>query len=132
MNTREKAQAKQLIRPQGDVRRLSAASLVMLDLLGNPLAELNTAESKLYHLAEYAWLHAEQEDVVRSLVVEHEEGSKAVKQAVLAWAANKTEAQVATMVRAIRQEVEETAQSIAIGEDDTPAKNESGPCSQLP
>jgi hypothetical protein len=136
MNDREKMLAAGVIsagmKPEGlRVRRLSAASVIMLELLGNPLAGLprEGEEVSVYAVAEYAWLHAAPLDDVRVRVVGHELHPAATKLAVLEWAQGYTEEELLEVVAQVRAEAAAAGDALVVCEEGGDGGNEYGPCS---
>lgn len=88
------------------VRQLSAASIIMLEMLENPLSGLpeESAPVSVYHVAEYAWLHAAPLDEVRAVVLAHELAPHRTRAAVLVWAEQYTEQDMVRMAGLVRRE----------------------------
>lgn len=137
-NNRKMQQAAALVAPShtnNGLRRYSAGSLVQLQLLGSPLAELSpeaaqNAGQDPYRLAEFCWLHSAPAEEVRRLVVNHRFNPAAVPSAVIVWAQELSVSQLLAMLPDIVQEAEqaEAAMAAVIPSGDG-IKNGSGPSS---
>lgn len=85
MTERERKQAFGLLAaPPEGMGDITAATVLMLQMLGNPLATLETDDLQPYHLAEAAWVHCAPRETVRGLLAHGDR--ELVKLAVLEWA----------------------------------------------
>lgn len=135
MNDREKALAAGVIAAETvpaapRVRRLSAASVLMLEMIGNPLSGLlsEVEPASAYHVAEYCWLHSAPLEDVRRQVLAHELAPHKTREAVLIWAEQFSEADLVRMVPEVRGEVAAAGDALVAVEDGKPGGNGHGRC----
>lgn len=121
MNERERALAAGVIAAGMEpelpfVRRLSAASVIMLEMLGNPLSGLpeEGAPVGVYHVAEYVWMHAAELGTVREVVLAHELAPHRTREAVLVWAEQYTEQEMVRMAQAVRREAAAAGDALVV------------------
>lgn len=133
MNAREKNIAAGLIAPDHSplgLRRVSPASLTMLQMLGNPLASLSLEGSLFFDLLQFAWLHSAPIDNVRALVVAEATNTGGVASAVLEWAETLPPNYLADLAEELGGEFARTSAAMAICSEASKSKNAYGPCSQ--
>lgn len=129
MNEREKNVASALIAPDASplgLRRLSPASLTMLQMLGNPIASFEVGSVLMFDLLQYAWIHSADLDTVRALVVREVTEPGAVAVAVLEWAEHLPTDFLAHLRAELETEMERTAAALAVAAPGTAPKNELG------
>jgi len=137
--TREDKLAAALIAPHTcppGLRRYSAASMIVLQLLRNPLADFTAAAVRnvvddLYSLAEFVWVHIADPAKVRQLAYNALVDHDSIRDAVLEFAERYTPAALLTMIPDILRDAEqvEAAMATTIPEG-TPSKNIAGHSSQ--
>lgn len=129
MNPREKNIAAALIEPDSSplgLRRVSPASLTMLQMLGNPLANLRLEESLYFDLLQFAWLHSADLDAVRALVVREATEPGVVAMAVLAWADSLPVDYLSKLAAELSGDFARISSAMAVCADSSKAKNEYG------
>ena len=134
MNPREKNIAAALIAPESSplgLRRVSPASLTMLQMLGNPLANLRLDESLYFDLLQFAWLHSAPLDTVRALVVQEATEPGVVAIAVLEWSESLPVDYLSNLAAELSGDFSRISASMAVCADPSKSKNVSGRSSQL-
>lgn len=134
MNPREKNIAAALIAPESSplgLRRVSPASLTMLQMLGNPLANLRLDESLYFDLLQFAWLHSAPLDNVRALVVQEATEPGVVALAVLEWSESLPVDYLSNLAAELSGDFARISASMAVCADPSKSKNVSGRSSQL-
>lgn len=129
MNPREKNIAAALIAPESSplgLRRVSPASLTMLQMLGNPLANLRLDESLYFDLLQFAWLHSAPLDTVRALVVQEATEPGAVALAVLEWAESLPVDYLTNLAAELAGDFARISSAMAVCADPSKSKNEFG------
>ena len=129
MNPREKNIAAALIAPESSplgLRRVSPASLTMLQMLGNPLANLRLDESLYFDLLQFAWLHSAPLDTVRSLVVQEATEPGVVAIAVLEWSESLPVDYLSNLAAELSGDFSRISASMAVCADPSKSKNVSG------
>lgn len=132
MNHRETNIAAGLLAPEVSslgLRRVSPASLTMLQMLGNPLAELRLEGSLYFDILQFAWLHSAPREQVRSLVVTESNVPGTVALAVLEWADSLPPDYLVKLTEEMSAEFSRTSAAMALSADSSKSKNGSGPCS---
>lgn len=132
MNNREFDMAAALVAPPTARRSISAGSLLMLEMLANPLAQLDAAsfaEAASYHLAELAWVHEADLDRVRAAACVARENPLGVRQMVLAWVDDKPVNWLEDVREWARGEINRALSCMAVHEKESESKNAHGPCS---
>lgn len=133
MNAREKNIAAALIEPESSplgLRRVSPASLTMLQMLGNPLANLRLDESLFFDLLQFAWLHSAPLETVRALVVQEATSPGVVALAVLEWADSLPVDYLTHLAAELSGDFSRISASMAVCADPSKSKNASGRSSQ--
>lgn len=133
MNPREKNIAAALIAPESSplgLRRVSPASLTMLQMLGNPLANLRLDESLYFDLLQFAWLHSAPLDTVRALVVQEATEPGVVALAVLEWSDSLPVDYLSNLAAELSGDFSRISASMAVCADPSKSKNVSGRSSQ--
>lgn len=129
MNAREKNIAAAIIAPESSplgLRRVSPASLTMLQMLGNPLANLRLDESLYFDLLQFAWLHAAPLDTVRALVVQEATSPGVVALAVLEWSESLPVDYLTHLAAELSGDFSRISAAMAVCADPSKSKNESG------
>lgn len=129
MNPREKNIAAALIAPDRSalgLRRVSPASLTMLQMLGNPLASLQLDGALYFDLLQFAWLHSAPLPQVRALVVAEPTAPGTVANAVLEWAESLPPNFLAELATEIATDFERTSAAMAVSSEPSKSKNMSG------
>lgn len=129
MNPREKNIAAALIEPDSSplgLRRVSPASLTMLQMLGNPLANLRVDESLYFDLLQFAWLHSADLDTVRALVVREATEPGVVAMSVLAWADSLPVDYLSKLSSELSGDFARISSAMAVCADSSKSKNECG------
>ena len=129
MNPREKNIAAALIAPESSplgLRRVSPASLTMLQMLGNPLANLRRDESLYFDLLQFAWLHSAPLDTVRALVVQEATEPGAVALAVLEWSESLPVDYLTKLASELAGDFSRISSAMAVCADPSKSKNEFG------
>lgn len=129
MNPREKNIAVALIAPESSplgLRRVSPASLTMLQMLGNPLANLRLDESLYFDLLQFAWLHSAPLDTVRALVVQEATEPGAVALAVLEWSESLPVDYLTNLAAELAGDFSRISSAMAVCADPSKSKNEFG------
>lgn len=129
MNPREKNIAAALIAPESSplgLRRVSPASLTMLQMLGNPLANLRLDESLYFDLLQFAWLHSAPLDTVRALVVQEATEPGVVALAVLEWSDSLPVDYLANLATELSGDFARISSAMAVCADPSKSKNEFG------
>lgn len=129
MNPREKNIAAALIAPDSSplgLRRVSPASLTMLQMLGNPLANLRLDESLYFDLLQFAWLHSAPLETVRALVVQEATEPGAVALAVLEWSESLPVDYLTKLAAELAGDFSRISSAMAVCADPSKSKNVSG------
>lgn len=129
MNPREKNIAAALIAPESSplgLRRVSPASLTMLQMLGNPLANLRLDESLYFDLLQFAWLHAAPLETVRALVVQEATSPGVVALAVLEWSETLPVDYLTHLAAELSGDFSRISAAMAVCADPSKSKNVSG------
>ena len=129
MNPREKNIAAALIAPESSplgLRRVSPASLTMLQMLGNPLANLRLDESLYFDLLQFAWLHSAPLDTVRALVVQEATEPGVVAIAVLEWSESLPVDYLSNLAAELSGDFSRISAAMAVCADPSKSKNEFG------
>ena len=133
MNPREKNIAAALIAPESSplgLRRVSPASLTMLQMLGNPLANLRLDESLYFDLLQFAWLHSTPLDTVRALVGQEATEPGVVALAVLEWSESLPVDYLSNLAAELSGDFARISASMAVCAAPSKSKNVSGRSSQ--
>ena len=133
MNPREKNIAAALIAPESSplgLRRVSPASLTMLQMLGNPLANLRLDESLYFDLLQFAWLHSAPLETVRALVVQEATEPGVVALAVLEWSDSLPVDYLSNLATELSGDFARISSAMAVCADPSKSKNVSGRSSQ--
>lgn len=131
MNNREFEMAAAVVAPEGSRRALSAGSLLMLEMLGNPLASLDEAavdQVDQYSLAEFAWVHEAPLGRVQSAAVVARGNAEGIRAVVLEWAEAYPVSWVQDCRDFAREQLRRAASCMAVHEKPADSKNGSGPC----
>lgn len=132
MENREFNMAAALVAPQEtEQRQLSAGSLLMLEMLGNPLASLDETALELvetYSIAEFAWVHEAPLGRVQSAAVLARENPAGIRAVVLEWAAEKPVEWLQQAEDFARGQLSRAASCMAVHEKPGDSKNGPGPC----
>lgn len=129
MNAREKNIAAAILAPEESdlgLRRVSPASLTMLQMLGNPLANLQLDGALYFDLLQFAWLHSAPLPHVRALVVTEATSPGTVAAAVLEWAEALPPTYLADLATELALEFERTSAAMAVSAEASKSKNMSG------
>ena len=129
MNAREKNIAAALLAPDSSplgLRRVSPASLTMLQMLGNPLADLRLDGALYFDLLQFAWLHSAPLQTVRALVVQEATTPGTVADAVLQWAEELPANYLAQLATELATEFDRTSAAMAISAESSTSKHECG------
>lgn len=129
MNPREKNIAAAIIAPESSplgLRRVSPASLTMLQMLGNPLANLRLDESLYFDLLQFAWLHAAPLETVRELVVQEATSPGVVALAVLEWSETLPVDYLTHLAAELSGDFSRISAAMAVCADPSKSKNVSG------
>ena len=129
MNPREKNIAAALIAPESSplgLRRVSPASLTMLQMLGNPLANLRLDESLYFDLLQFAWLHSAPLETVRALVVQEATEPGVVALAVLEWSDSLPVDYLSNLATELSGDFARISSAMAVCADPSKSKNVSG------
>lgn len=129
MNPREKNIAAALIAPDHSalgLRRVSPASLTMLQMLGNPLASLQLEGALYFDLLQFAWLHSAPLPQVRALVVAEPTAPGTVANAVLEWAESLPPNFLTDLATEIATDFERTSAAMAVSSEPSKSKNTCG------
>ncbi len=122
---RETLQAEAVIAPEttrAGLRRYSAGSMLMLQLLGHPLADLTpegvqAIEHDPLKLAIFGWLHSEPLDEVRQAVMAYKYAPDNLIELVVAWAEQYTPIQLWQLSRDILEDAYMVAAALAAVND---------------
>lgn len=129
MTPREKNIAAAIIAPESSplgLRRVSPASLTMLQMLGNPLANLRLDESLYFDLLQFAWLHSAPLETVRALVVQEATSPGVVALAVLEWSESLPVDYLTNLAAELSGDFSRISAAMAVCADPSKSKNESG------
>ena len=132
MKNREFEMAAALVAPEGSRRALSAGSLLVLEMLGNPLAQLEAEavpSASAYHLAELLWVHEAPLDRVRAAACISRKNPVGVQQLVLEWVEAKPLGWKADALAWAEAEVARALACMAVHEQEGDSKNAPGLCS---
>lgn len=124
--------AAALVAPDSARRSLSAGSLLMLEMLGNPLAALDAEAARQaqgYHVAEMVWVHEAPLDRVRAAACVARENPLGVQQMVLAWVEDQPLDWLAAARSWVQGEIHRALACMAVHEKESESKNAHGPCS---
>lgn len=124
--------AAALVAPESCRRSLSAGSLLMLEMLGNPLATLDAEAARQaqgYHVAEMVWVHEAPLDRVRAAACVARENPLGVQQMVLAWVDDQPLDWLAAARSWVQGEIRRALACMAVHEKESESKNAPGPCS---
>lgn len=123
--------AAAVIAPEGARRHLSAGSLLVLEMLGNPLAgleeELVDAVPR-YTLAEFVWVHEAPLGRVQSAAVIARDNPQGIRAVVLEWAETRPPKWIDDARDFAREQITRAVATLAVHEKNGDSKNECGPC----
>lgn len=131
--TRDDKLAAALIAPEttpSGLRRYSAASMILLQHLRNPLADfnpqsVNAISNNLYAFAEFVWVHLAPLETVRKMVLSVDK--EAITEAVLALAEQYSPAGLAALIPEILRDAEQVTAAMARAiPEGKPSKNSVG------
>lgn len=131
MKNRDFEMAAAVIAPEGERRHLSAGSLLVLEMLGNPLAGLVedcVDEIDRYSLAEFSWVHEAPLGRVQSAAVLARDNPQGIRAVVLEWAESRPLEWLASAREFAREQITRAVASLAVHEKPGDSKNECGPC----
>lgn len=123
--------AAALVAPESSRRCVSAGSLLMLEMLGNPLASLDVElaeKASGYHLAEMVWVHEAPLDRVRAAACVARENPLGVQQLVLSWVDDKPLDWLTEAREWACGETRRALACLAVHEKTSESKNAPGPC----
>lgn len=132
MNNRDFEMSAAVIAPEAPRRALSAGSLLVLDMLGNPLAGLMEDQVErvdLYSLAEFAWVHEAPRNRVQSAAVLARDNPQGIRAVVLEWADQQPPEWLTEVREYARVQIARATVSMAVHEKPSDSKNAPGPCS---
>lgn len=115
------------------LRHFSAGSLILLQLVNNPLYDISTdavaeLEHNPYRLAEFCWIHSAPLQEVKKLCMGARLDPEAVQGAVLDWAGRHTVPELMAMLPDIYSEAESVSAAMAATiPDGNCSKNVCGP-----
>lgn len=124
--------AAALVAPEGSRRALSAGSLLVLEMLGNPLAQMadeTAATASAYHIAEMLWAHETPLDRVRAAACIARDNPVGVQQLVLQWVDEKPLGWEAEARSWAGNEISRALACMAVHEQESDSKNARGLCS---
>ncbi len=124
--------AAALVAPESSRRALSAGSLLVLEMLGNPLAQMaaeTAATASAYHIAEMLWAHEAPLDRVRAAACIARDNPVGVQQLVLQWVDEKPLGWEAEARAWADGEINRALACMAVHEQESDSKNGRGLCS---
>lgn len=133
MDNRTFAQAAALVAPPGGRRALSAGSVLMLEMAGNPLSTLAESAADAatdYQVAEAVWFHELPLPSAQAAAIAARKNPDGLRAVVLEWSQDKPVSWLAEAREWLRDQVDTIGSCMAIPESSSPSKNLSGLCSQ--
>ncbi len=124
--------AAALVAPESSRRALSAGSLLVLEMLDNPISQLEAeavSSASAYHLAEMLWVHEAPLERVRAAACIARSNPVGVQQIVLNWIDEKPMSWKFDARAWAEEEVKRALSCMAVHEQESNSKNALGLCS---